>query len=152
MFLDQILQFGNVTSLPSLLSGFVIHHCLFIHGEWHVYSPNIVSWYGSMFCALAVARMCIYDKLRSTVFDHLESAIATHFLGLATSVILYRTFFHRLNKANFPGPWWARFTKLGHVWGCRTSKNHIYLHGLQAKYGDVVRTGRYCSEPGFEEQ
>lgn len=62
--------------------------------------------------------------------------------GLLFSIIIYRFFFHQLTQTAFPGPWYARITKLWHVWAYRDSRNHVVLDGLQKKYGDFVRTGK----------
>ncbi|EXJ59298.1 uncharacterized protein A1O5_12179 [Cladophialophora psammophila CBS 110553] len=62
---------------------------------------------------------------------------AIYLITLYTSIFIYRTFFHRLRA--FPGPFWARVSKL---WTCE-----IHLRGdyhretvrLHQKYGDIVR-------------
>ncbi|KAK7991366.1 cytochrome P450 [Apiospora saccharicola] len=64
-----------------------------------------------------------------------------HVLGLFMSILLYRRFFRCLKRANFPGPRWARYTKIWQIWENRNSRNHIYLHGLRQRPDDVVRTG-----------
>lgn len=61
-------------------------------------------------------------------------------LGFLTSMLLYRGLFHRLRK--FPGPVAARLTKFYAVWKSSLARQyHLELGILQAKYGDVVRTG-----------
>ncbi|KAK0660783.1 Tryprostatin B 6-hydroxylase [Cercophora samala] len=116
------------------LSGVAIHLGLFIRGEWHVHSPDILCTYGALVAVSTLAGIVYETSLAG-------QALAFHLLGLTASIVIYRIFFHRLTRAGFPGPFWARFTKLGHVWYSRHSKNNLYLHELNAKYGDVVRTG-----------
>jgi hypothetical protein len=61
-------------------------------------------------------------------------------LGLLTSMLLYRGLFHRLKR--FPGPVAARLTKFYAVWKSSLARQyHLELGALQARYGDVVRTG-----------
>ncbi len=47
-----------------------------------------------------------------------------YFLGLFLSIAIYQTVFHRLTEVGFPGPWYARITKIWHVWAFRDSRNH----------------------------
>ncbi|KXX73522.1 Tryprostatin B 6-hydroxylase [Madurella mycetomatis] len=120
--------------LVGFLSGVAVHQSLFIRGEWHYLAPNIACCYGLLAAGSTLVRILFDDPVTG-------QALAFHVLGLAVSVLVYRLFFHRLNRTEFPGPWCARLSKLGHVWQCRDSKNHLYLHRLNAKYGDFVRTG-----------
>ena len=62
------------------------------------------------------------------------------FGGLASSIVLYRAFFHPLR--DFPGPFPARVTKFYGTWlaGTRTMY-YKDLAKMHDKYGDFVRTG-----------
>ncbi|KAL6231477.1 hypothetical protein BDW75DRAFT_247861 [Aspergillus navahoensis] len=107
--------------------GIVIHHGLFIHGEWHGQAPYILVFHSVCFLCLAVlSRIGL-------------QLITGYLLALFSSILIYRVFFHRLN--DFPGPFGARVTKLWHLWKVRTSQNHFFLADLQRQYGDFVRTG-----------
>lgn len=125
-----------------VLSGILVHNGLFIRGEWHVQAPQIVILHSALyiFCpifAMAVRSSALGEVLRAVMYWSYG-----YLLGLASSILLYRALLHPLVKAGFPGPWYARVTKLWHVWACRHSKNHLVLDALHAKYGDFVRTGR----------
>lgn len=124
-----------------VLTGVAIHHGLFIHGEWHIYAPDIVRSYGSIFACIGVARFYFAGTEIGDVFGALALASVGHVLGIFTSILVYRIFFHRLNKTNIPGPFWARISKLWHVWHARDSKNHVFMDKLHEKYGDFIRTG-----------
>lgn len=55
----------------------------------------------------------------------------------SSSIFVYRIFFHRLRA--FPGPFWARVTKL---WTCKIhlrGEYHRETAKLHEKYGDIVR-------------
>lgn len=131
-------------SLIGVLSGCCIHHGLFIHGEWHNQAPTILGYYASVFGCVAVFRLiCYKSDLTSELSSGFVFASLLHVLSLTASILVYRGFFHRLNNAKFPGPWWARYTKIGQIWENRDSKNHLYLHRLHETYGDVVRTGEF---------
>lgn len=127
-----------------IISGIVVHHGVFIHGEWHVRAPDVVYFYAGIFCCLAAFRFFSHNpEVMENIGPGLLMAYVTHVFGLMMSILVYRTLFHRLNSLGLPGPWWARYTKLWHCWESRDSKNHLYLHKLHQKYGDVVRTGKF---------
>jgi hypothetical protein len=70
------------------------------------------------------------------------AVLASFFGGLASSVVLYRSFFHPLR--NFPGPVPARVTKFYGTW--LAGKRTMYykdLAEMHDRYGDFVRTGGY---------
>ncbi|MCJ1455714.1 hypothetical protein MMC28_006070 [Mycoblastus sanguinarius] len=68
------------------------------------------------------------------------SSIITVYAGsIFGSMTIYRTLFHRLR--GFPGPIFAKVTKLWHVAQVLDSKNYLYLSRLHRNYGDFVRTG-----------
>ncbi|KXH40889.1 cytochrome P450 [Colletotrichum simmondsii] len=140
VFLDSSYQAVLVYVL-GLLCGVAVHLGIFIHGEWHVQAPQIALGHFWLFsCFAALSR---YYK-GSVVGDLCHSLLilsAGYLPGLFTSIILYRFYFHRLSTAGFKGPWYARVTKLWHVWACRGCKNHLLLENLHEQYGDFVRTG-----------
>ncbi|KAI8633186.1 cytochrome P450 [Xylariaceae sp. FL1651] len=125
-----------ITGTASL--GIVSHLALFIHGEWHMQAPILLQIYS----AIGLAVFC---ALRSSGCANLESFIATiltafsYAAGTLTSIVVYRTCFHRLRC--FPGPWAARVTKFWHVWQCRSGQNYLVLERLRKQYGPVIRTG-----------
>jgi hypothetical protein len=63
----------------------------------------------------------------------------SYFGGLATSMTIYRIFFHRLR--NFPGPFGAKVTKAYGLYISRNYQAHDEVKALFDKYGDIVRTG-----------
>lgn len=77
----------------------------------------------------------VYDAI-FTVYT--QTACLT--IGFLASMLLYRGLFHRLRR--FPGPAAARLTKFYAVWKSSLARQyHLELGAMQAKYGDVVRTG-----------
>ncbi|KAI9667972.1 MAG: hypothetical protein M1821_000792 [Bathelium mastoideum] len=141
-YIDQVTKDADLFHLVGTLSGFAIHHGLFIHGEWHNQAPTILRSYAGIFGCVAISRL-IYDDsdFAGRLTFGLVVAGLFHVLGLLTSILVYRGFFHRLNNAKLPSPWWARFTKIWQIWENRDSRNHIFLHDLYQRYGDIVRTG-----------
>ncbi|KAJ5905858.1 uncharacterized protein N7473_002774 [Penicillium subrubescens] len=116
-----------VSALIGALSGLVLHRAVFIHGEWHVRAPDILIYHLIYFVALVM------------VSNHAYWMIFGYLTALFSSITIYRVYFHRLS--HFPGPKWARVTKLWHAWKSRHRQNFLVLSELHRKYGDFVRTG-----------
>ncbi|KAF6811049.1 cytochrome p450 [Colletotrichum sojae] len=124
-----------------LLCGLAAHHGLFIHGEWHVQAPQIVLGHVWFFFCFAAASVYYEGSAVGEASRALLVLSAGYVPGLLASIVLYRLFFHRLTRAGFRGPWYARVSKLWHVWAARDCKNHLVLEKLHEEYGDFVRTG-----------
>ena len=139
-FDDQRHQHALVYGI-GILSGIFIHHGVFIAGEWHVQAPQIVMLHSPLYVFCPIIASIFQSSALDKVFKTLQNWSYGYLLGLASSILLYRSLFHPLVKNGFPGPWYARITKLWHVWACRHSKNHLVLDALRAKYGSFVRTG-----------
>ena len=131
--------------------GLSVHWTLFIRGEWHLHSLQIIRAHFALFAAL----ICMFIAMstdegvissstdKSVVAAAAGSAttlFAVYLSALFASMFTYRGFFHRLGR--FPGPVGARFSKFWHVWACRDSRNFQVLDALSNKYGDFVRTGQ----------
>ncbi len=125
--------------------GVLAHHGVFIRGEWHLRGPVVVI----VHVALAISTWYIEAYMHPGPRYHaIQTAVglfSSYLLGLYGSMIIYRTFFHRLR--HFPGPRLAATTKLWHVFQCRDSRNHLVLDSMHKKYGDFVRTGKLESIP-----
>jgi hypothetical protein len=66
--------------------------------------------------------------------------LSVYVLSLVLSVTLYRVSpFHPLSR--FPGPFFARISRVWWSYACRAGHQHILLQRLHDKYGDVVRVG-----------
>ncbi|KAJ5716006.1 cytochrome P450 [Penicillium malachiteum] len=107
--------------------GIGMHLVLFIRGEWHVQAPDILLGHLLLFISLGVW------------VNEAGCIILGYLTALFSSIVTYRLFFHRLRS--FPGPIWARISKIGHVWKARNAQNHLFLTDLHHQYGDFVRTG-----------
>jgi hypothetical protein len=125
---------GDATTALAL--GSVVHHGLFINGEWHLQAPAILACHVLLFpVAFSLEALGGFNNIyfRSLVMG------TSYIAGLLLSILVYRLFFHRLRT--FPGPRLAALSKLWHVWKCRTSRGHLVLDDWHRKYGTFVRTG-----------
>jgi drug/metabolite transporter (DMT)-like permease len=125
--------------------GVLSHIAYFIHGEHHESAPTL-----ALLCVLVPALLFTGQVVYMNV-DTNQAALTTtvlymsYFSALWTSIIVYRLFFHRLNK--FPGPFWAKVSKLYHAaLVIRPMDNYLLLHRWHQKYGAFVRTGEYLSQ------
>ncbi|GKT57817.1 cytochrome P450 [Colletotrichum tofieldiae] len=131
-----------------LLCGFAVHRGIFIHGEWHVQAPQILLGHLWLFSCFAGLSRCYSGTAIGELSHALLILSAGYLPGLFTSIALYRVIFHQLSTAGFKGPWYARITKLWHIWACRGCKNHLVLEKLHEQYGDFVRTGVFMAVDG----
>ncbi|CAG8025211.1 unnamed protein product [Penicillium salamii] len=131
-----------MTPILCLLSGISSHLIIYRHGDWDTKSPVIVLAH-----ILALAIGTIGSKLYSSSIDAWEdsligtsSGLAYHLIGVYGSMLVYRTFFHRLVKV--PGPFLARMSNLFvTVLAMKRLQLHEELHSLHSRYGDYVRIG-----------
>lgn len=114
-------------SLIGAALGLGLHHGLFIHGEWHVRAPQVAACHLGYFTALVL------------ISDNAYWMTAGYLLAMFSSIVIYRVFLHRLK--DFPGPLWARISKIWHAWKARHRQNYLLLAKLHHEYGDFVRTG-----------
>jgi hypothetical protein len=65
-------------------------------------------------------------------------------IGVISSMVIYRLFFHRLRK--FPGPFWAKITRFYAVYISKKKLQYfLELQEMHKTYGDFVRTGKVLS-------
>lgn len=131
------MAFEYFTTLWAVASGVAAHLFVFRRGEWDVASPSIFVFYASTFVASAAA-CYVHLGLPISVVARLGGC---HALGLYSSMLLYRGFFHRLS--NYPGPFLARLSNF-YITARSMKKLHLFeeVQQLHAQYGDYVRLGK----------
>lgn len=139
MFVPFTAQISAATA-----AGLLAHWGYFVHGECDLQAANIARVHILAAAVLPYLKYEIEDlSARQAVWESfvLDGA---YLVALFTSIVVYRLFLSPLR--NFPGPPAMRISKLVHVWENTdlTHPNCKMLHGLRAKYGDVVRTGKCC--------
>ncbi|EHK18385.1 uncharacterized protein TRIVIDRAFT_47618 [Trichoderma virens Gv29-8] len=123
------------------LSGIIAHITVYIRGEWHVQAPQITLQLFALYVGVPVLVRILKDTVVAQILQGVVFWSYGYILGLIASILLYRIVLHPLTRASFQGPWYARFTKIWHVWAARGSMNHRVLDDLHKKYGNFVRTG-----------
>ncbi|KAJ9640574.1 hypothetical protein H2204_003202 [Knufia peltigerae] len=127
-------------ALASAVVGVALHLGYFIRGEHHLESLRLVQLALISPVAVFVAAkyyLAIGDK-EATQFT--IASLVSFYGALFGSIVTYRLFFHRLR--NFPGPFWAKATKLYHVsLIARRKNNWLVRDAWHQKYGDIVRIG-----------
>jgi len=125
-----MISLENYFLCVGAIAGLFMHHAVFIYGEWHVRAPKIILAHGAILVgAFGTGTLTgNFNLLKCTLWFG-----AGYLFSLYGSIGMYRIFFHRLSRANFPGSLYARASKIPHVLACRNSKNHIYLETLRKK-------------------
>lgn len=139
----------DTANLPMILHaiaascGVLSHLGYFIRGEHHkqaILFFKLAVLLPATFCVLLVH----FTPWTFRQGARLTGSITATYLGaLWTSMIIYRSFFHRLH--HFPGPWLAKVSKLYHLFSNRKLDSHRKLQSWHQKYGNVVRIGKPLS-------
>ncbi|KAM5376429.1 hypothetical protein ACJZ2D_005483 [Fusarium nematophilum] len=134
---------GGRPYLITFAVGVLLHVSVFRHGEWDLYTARfIVAWVVSQ-----ATLTCVLAELAGDAYGSYWEAfltVATYFTlfgaGITSSILVYRSSFHRLNR--FPGPFAARLSNL-HATFLRVKGWRLYqeVQKLHREYGDIVRLG-----------
>ena len=126
--------------LLAAFTGVLCHILVFIRGEHHLQAPKILLLFFLLPGGLLFSQFSHGSGLGLATRN--TFLICTSFgCALFTSIIVYRIFFHKLR--HFPGPFFAKFSKLWHVIQLLRKPNFKLLDELHDFYGDFVRTGKY---------
>lgn len=134
----DLLRSKSIAAALGLFTHFIANN-----GEWdhhiHLLVPGGSLLFGALVAFEYVADPRVFSLIQA--FQVVVTATTVYLSTLATSVVIYRAFFHRLRK--FPGPFTARITKFDTI--SRVLPDYqLYkvVEGFHKKYNtDVVRTG-----------
>lgn len=145
----------TVSILLSFLLGIYVHLTRLRHGEWDAESPRIVALatFVPIFISLwgtwlAADSFSFHDWSYFSSYLCFYSQFISFFLGIFSSMFIYRAYFHPLRR--FPGPFWARVTMWWRVTATLGSSDRhaVMLDELHQSYGDVVRIGKISQDLG----
>jgi hypothetical protein len=137
-------------SLPARAAAFAVgvatHVVVFRHGEWDLNTTSLISSFIVLHTSAIAALLYLSPGVAADT--SLDAVIVVGALGLSsclgiwTSMLVYRGFFHRLCR--FRGPFLARFSNF-YVTFLSARRLHLYeeVQRLHKQYGDVVRLGMY---------
>ncbi|KAL4867807.1 hypothetical protein BDV12DRAFT_209525 [Aspergillus spectabilis] len=138
----------NPLWLLAAATGAASHLLIYRLGEWDVKSPGLVkAFILLLIIALYLERSGTLDHVGlSTPSNWAVTAIGCHILGIYSSMLIYRAFWHRLSR--FPGPFLARLSNF-YVTALSARKFHLYeeVEKLHQQYGDYVRLALRDYEP-----
>ena len=121
--------------------GLVAHQCFFKLVEVDTHPLLIaLTFIAAPFAVKHILSNC-FQKYAQITSETSFFAVGCFLFSLWTSMLLYRAFFHPLNK--FPGPTPAKLSK---IWAfVQTAKTRLKWYRVDAvlhqEYGDYVRTG-----------
>jgi len=126
-------------AIAATIAGVSTHLGYLKRGEYHLYGTRYIQ----LFTAVLITAMILLARvseqpLREAIGNVVLLAIF-YLLGLYSSLLVYRAFFHPLNS--FPGPFG---NKLGNLWfSAKLGKADAYkqIYHLHQKYGSFVRVG-----------
>ncbi|CAG7950259.1 unnamed protein product [Penicillium olsonii] len=132
----------NSQAILALGSGVTLHQLFYRLGEWDTRSLSLFASYilvlsaGSVLSWISNRQTTVAISWASNEFGKLWLC---HAIGVFSSMLVYRGFFHRLGT--FPGPFFARFSNF--YLTMMSSKLRLYkeVDQLHNEYGDYVRTG-----------
>ncbi|TFK52931.1 cytochrome P450 [Heliocybe sulcata] len=124
--------------LFSIAIGILSHHLLFIRGEWDRYVARL---FHASICVPGLIYIVLLVLSSQPALGCLNTTFilnSGYYVGLFSSMLAYRAFFHRLRT--FPGPFGARLTSF---WSLQKQapdmKWYKHVQSLHAEYGDFVR-------------
>lgn len=136
---------GTKARIAASIAGAALHAFVFHHGEWDNETTKIVVTFMTSQVVGAAGLRKFFPEEYSSFASALWTVGWLAFylvLGLTTSILTYRAFFHRLNR--FPGPFAARLSNF-YPTMLSAKKLHLYeeVQSLHKQYGDYVRLGQF---------
>lgn len=134
---------SHFAPLAAFLAGSSIHLLIFRKGEWDLWTVRIL-WILTWVHVAGFGAILYLSKEHAVTPSVAARVVAkigvSMILGVFSSMLIYRGFFHRLNR--FPGPFLARLSNF-YITGRQLKALHLYeeVRQLHKQYGDIVRLG-----------
>jgi hypothetical protein len=122
----------------------VLSHLATLHVVWDFKIWLLLKSYATGLAALLLAFVFTLGNGPLSAIAMTISVAISFNIGVLSSMLIYRLFFHRLRK--FPGPFWAKISRFYAVYISKKRMQYFLdLQELHKTYGDVVRTGKILS-------
>ncbi|KAF4341678.1 cytochrome P450 monooxygenase 67 [Fusarium beomiforme] len=121
----------------AFLFGVLIHVFVLRKGEWDLWSVKLIKAWATYEITVSLFLTQFYSFSVWQALSVVNKWFASFATGLSLSILIYRAFFHRLNR--FPGPFLARLSTFYATW-LTINEEHMYLEvqKLHQKYGDIL--------------
>lgn len=120
--------------------GAALQQAVLRHGEWDNYSFKLIVGAVALETLLGLLVHVRFSEPPVNALQHALSWTLAAIAGIYVSMLLYRTFFHRLR--GFPGPFAARLSTFYMTYlSARRGQVYEDVKALHRKYGDYVRVG-----------
>jgi hypothetical protein len=134
---------SSTASIAAFVVGVTAHLFIFRFGEWDLWTMRILSFFTLLYAAgtFALLKFPTQNAISTLAAVRLVGTLELSLVsGIFTSMLIYRGFFHRLQR--FPGPFLARFSNF-YATRLSAKKLHLYeeTQRLHKRYGDIVRLG-----------
>ena len=128
--------------------GLLSHIFYFVRGEHHQHALQFlrILFYGFFPLSFVLARLSQVSYAQAMQLGAM--LIGSYLTALWTSMLIYRSFFHRLDS--FPGPRLAKLSKFYQVITGLRLNAFRRSHAAHQKYGNFVRTGKMILKLKFQ--
>lgn len=120
-------------------AGAATHLGYFNRGEHHLYGVKYLQIFLATFATAVAFLMYVHGEPMTQAFATVATFTGFYLGGLYTSLVLYRTIFHPLNK--FAGPFGARISGLWLSVQLKDRTGHRKILRLHEEHGEFVRIG-----------
>ncbi|KAH6603187.1 cytochrome p450 [Trichoderma cornu-damae] len=130
----------EATAGLSLAAGVAAHHLVFRPFEVDGYAWQLLFAHVGAAAVLLVSLVQAGGHQLASALLRVLLVVSAYNAGAATSILVYRAFFHPLRR--FPGPFSARLSRfyaLGKLF--ESKKAYENVQRLHQEYGDIVRVG-----------
>ena len=144
--LEQALSSDFLSlGLSASILGVSSHVSVFRNLPVEEYLNSLLGLYFASVLAIALAYITITDLSLVPALVRVSWIAATFKVGLASSIAVYRLFFHRLHR--FPGPVLAKLSRFYDAYlAGKTVQYNVEIDKLHDTHGDFIRTGKYLTK------
>ena len=137
--MEIISGYRQYAQLAAVVLGGCLHMGYFRRGEHHMHGLRYLQTSIAFVTTSTIVLKIACDLSWTSSLQVISSISFRLCLGLSSSTIIYRLFFHPLRR--FPGPLPARVTSLWYSSQVTNFDAHTFALGLYTKYGPFVRVG-----------